>query len=134
MAGEVLSGPERRRRWGAEEKAQIIAEAGLPGAKVSDIARRHGVSRSLLYTWRRESERGRPINGAASPLPDLVPIMITDGAEVSKRPALPAERAAAATKGIGTIEIALPGSIRVTVRGRIEERLLRAVLSALRSV
>ena len=134
MAGEVLSGPERRRRWGAEEKTQIIAEAVMPGAKVSDIARRHGVSRSLLYTWRRESELWRPINGAASPLPDLVPIMITDGAGVSKRPALPAERVGAATKGIGTIEIALPGSVRVTVRGRIEERTLRAVLAALRSV
>lgn len=134
MAGEVLSGPERRRRWSAEEKAQIIAEAVLPGAKVSAIARRHRVSRSLLYTWRRESELGRPIDGAASPLPELVPIMITDGAEVSKRPALPADRAAAATKGTGTIEIALPGGVRVTVRGRIEERLLRAVLSALRSV
>ncbi len=74
------------------------------------------------------------MSGAASPLPDLVPIMITDGAEMSKRPAVPAERVAAATKDIGTIEIALPGGVRVTVRGRIDERLLRSVLSALRPV
>jgi transposase-like protein len=111
-----------------------LLKRSCPGRRSATSRGWHGVSRSLLYTWRRESERGRPINGAASMLPDLVPVMITDGAEVSKRPALPAERAAAATKGIGTIEIALPGSIRVTVRGRIEERLLRAVLSALRSV
>jgi transposase len=134
MTGEVLSGPERRRRWSSEEKTKIIAEAVLPGAKVSEIARRHGISRSLLYTWRREAEHGSASNVVASMLPDLVPVMITDGAEVPKRPALPAERVGAATKGVGTIEIALPGGVRVVVRGRIEERLLRAVLSALRSV
>jgi hypothetical protein len=27
MRGEVLAGPERRRRWGLEEKAGIVAEA-----------------------------------------------------------------------------------------------------------
>jgi transposase len=130
MAVEVLSGPERRRRWSSEEKASIVSEVIRPGAKVSEIARRHGISRSLLYTWRREAGQAVAIGSALSPLPDLVPVMITDG----KRPALPAERAGAATKGIGTIEIALPGGVRVTVRGRIEERLLRAVLSALRPV
>ena len=134
MTGEVLSGPERRRRWGSEEKARLVAEIMVPGAKVTAIARRRGISRSLLYTWRREAGQAAAIVSAASPLPDLVPVMITDGAEGSKRPALPAERVGAATKGIGTIEIALPGSVRVTVSGRIEERTLRAVLDALRSV
>ena len=57
MAGEVLSGPERRRRWGSEEKARLVAEIVVPGAKVTEIARRHGISRSLLYTWRREAEQ-----------------------------------------------------------------------------
>ena len=55
MAGEVLSGPERRRRWGSDEKARLAAEIMVAGAKVSEIARRHGISRSLLYTWRREA-------------------------------------------------------------------------------
>jgi transposase len=134
MAGEVLSGPERRRRWSSEEKAGIVSEVMQSGAKVAEIARRHGISRSLLYTWRREAGQAAAIGSAASPLPDLVPVMITDGTEVSKRPALPAERVGATTKGIGTIEIVLPGGVRVTVRGRIEERSLRAVLDALRSV
>lgn len=134
MAGEVLSGPERRRRWGSEEKARLVAEIMVPGAKVTEIARRHGISRSLLYTWRREAGPAAAIGSAASALPDLVPVMITDGAEVPKRAALPAERAGAATKGVGTIEIALPGGVRVTVRGRVEERTLRTVLDALRSV
>jgi len=134
MAGEVLSGPERRRRWSSEEKVKIIAEAILPDARVSEIARRHGISRSLLYTWRREAGHGSASSDMASMLPELVPVMITDGAEVPKRSALHAERVGIAAKSTGTIEIALPGGVHVTVRGSIEERVLRAVLGALRSV
>ena len=125
MAGEVLSGPERRRRWGNEEKGRLVAEIMVPGAKVTEIARRHGISRSLLYTWRREAERETAISGGASALPDLVPVMIADARDVPKASAVTA-------KQTGAIEIALPGGVRVTVRGRIDERALRAVLHALR--
>jgi hypothetical protein len=57
--------------------------------------------------------------------------MIAGTSEAPKRSAAASERPGA--KETGTIEIALPGAIRVTVRGRIEERVLRAVLNALRS-
>jgi transposase-like protein len=65
MAVEVLSGPERRRRWSSEEKAAIVAEAILPGARVSEIARRHGISRGLLYTWRRDAGHATGTDGSA---------------------------------------------------------------------
>jgi len=58
MKTEILVGSERRRRCSADEKARILSEATAPGAKVVDIARRHGVSRSLIYRWRREASRG----------------------------------------------------------------------------
>ena len=127
MAGEVLSGPERRRRWGHEEKARLVAEVMVPGAKVTEIARRHGISRSLLYTWRREAERESASSGGAPMLPDLVPVMIADAREVPKA-------SAATAKQTGAIEIVLPSGARVTIRGRIEEHTLRAVLDALRAV
>ena len=77
MVSEILSGPERRRRWSSEQKAAIISETARPGASVAEIARRHGISRSLLYSWRREATvRG----GIASGLPELVPVVITGGA------------------------------------------------------
>jgi transposase len=126
MAGEVLSGPERRRRWGDEEKARLVAEIMVPGAKVAEIARRHGISRSLLYTWRREAGREIASEGASA-FPEFVPVVVADGREVPKASAV-------AAKQSGSIEIVLPGGIRVTVRGRIEERTVRAVLDALRSV
>jgi hypothetical protein len=37
---EVLTGPSRRRRWSVDEKAQIVAETLVPGARVSEVARR----------------------------------------------------------------------------------------------
>jgi transposase len=125
MKGEVLAGPERRRRWGLEEKAGIVAEAMVPGAKVSEIARRHGISRSLLYTWRRE--RGQI--GPTSALPGLVPVVMTTSSDETT----PARDRPHAAKPSAMIEIMLPSGIRVTVRGRVEERALRAVLGALRS-
>ena len=126
MAGEVLSGPERRQRWGNEEKARLVAEIMVPGAKVTEIARRHGISRSLLYTWRREAGREIASEGASA-LPELVPVVVADARDVPKACSVAAKQA-------GSIEIVLPAGIRVTVRGRIEERTLRAVLHALRSV
>jgi transposase len=134
MAGEVLSGPERRRRWSSEEKAGIVAEVMLPGATVTEIARRHGISRGLLYTWRREARPGSASDGIASSLPDLVPVMVTDAREPSQRSAMASEQPSAEAKPTGRIEIALPGAVHVTVRGRVDERVLRAVLGALRSV
>jgi hypothetical protein len=52
MRGEVLVGPERRRRWSEDQKARLIEESFRPGAQVANIARRYGVSHRLLYTWR----------------------------------------------------------------------------------
>ena len=52
MDGKVL-GVERRRRWSRDEKARMVEETLAPGAVVSEVARRHGVAQSLLFTWRR---------------------------------------------------------------------------------
>ena len=42
----------RRRKWTAEEKAALLAEVEAEGGRVSVVARRHGISDSLLYNWR----------------------------------------------------------------------------------
>jgi transposase len=51
---EVISGPERRRRWNEEQKRSIVAEAFAPGASVSAVARRTDIGTGQIYRWRRE--------------------------------------------------------------------------------
>ena len=43
----------RRRRWSDDEKLRIVAESFAGSRLVSVTARRHGVSRSLLFSWRK---------------------------------------------------------------------------------
>ena len=52
MTQEILIGVERRRRWSDERKLAILAEVGVDGASVSDVARRHDLTRQHLYQWR----------------------------------------------------------------------------------
>jgi transposase len=118
MQGEILAGPERRRRWSAAEKSRIVAEMDAPGAQVAEIARRHGVSRGLLYVWRSLARRERD----AATLPGLVPVVMA---------AKPSAPRGLVVEG-GVIEIALPGDVQVTVRGQVDAKGLRAVLAALR--
>ncbi len=49
---EIITGVERRRRWRVEDKLRIVAEAERPGARFVEVARRHEVSRGLLWLWR----------------------------------------------------------------------------------
>lgn len=50
---EVL-GAERRRRWPDAVKLSILGEVNTNGWTLSDVARRHDVTRQHLYQWRRE--------------------------------------------------------------------------------
>ena len=57
---EIIEGPQpgKRRRFTAEEKRRLVAEASEPGSSISLVARRNGVSSSLLFRWRRLMEQG----------------------------------------------------------------------------
>jgi transposase len=50
---EVITSVQRRRRWSADEKAQIVQETYAPGMSVSLVARQHGIQPNQLFTWRR---------------------------------------------------------------------------------
>jgi transposase-like protein len=57
---EIVTGNERRRRYSAEHKLQLVEETVQPRMTVSAVARLHGVSPSLLFKWRQlMSEGGR---------------------------------------------------------------------------
>ncbi|SDF39340.1 transposase, partial [Myxococcus virescens] len=50
--------PGRRRRFNAEEKQRFLAEAEMAGQSISSVARRYGLSASMLFHWRRLAEEG----------------------------------------------------------------------------
>ncbi|HEX8134533.1 MAG TPA: transposase, partial [Actinomycetes bacterium] len=66
---EIITGVERRRQWRNEEKLRILAELDEPGVKFSAVARRHDISRSLLWQWRDARRRGRLVTETPTFLP-----------------------------------------------------------------
>jgi transposase len=131
---ELITGVERRRKWSAEEKAEIVAESLAEGAVVSEVARRHGLSPQQLFGWRarlRDAVAGSASSSDA--MPAFVPAI------VENEPPSPAALASpAAVVAMGTtcakpapIEISL-GRIIVRVRADADPRALTTVLKALR--
>ncbi|SOT42221.1 IS2 insertion element repressor InsA; KpLE2 phage-like element [Burkholderia cenocepacia] len=55
---EVLTGPERRRRWTAEQKLAMVRESFEQGKSVSMVARQHGVNPNQLFHWRKLYQDG----------------------------------------------------------------------------
>jgi transposase len=56
---EVITGPERRRRWTEDQKRAIVAESFAPGAVVNAVARRAAVCPGQIYRWRKELRAAR---------------------------------------------------------------------------
>jgi len=120
-APEVLSGPERRRRWSTGEKLRILAHSIAPGSSVSLTCRMHGISSGQLYTWRKQFRLGA--------LTGFVPVSIAP-----EPPRLPSAGPAATSSEpapAGVIEVALPTGVNLRVSGDVSEVLLRRVLVAL---
>lgn len=127
VRGEVLTGPERRRRWSVEEKLRILAQSVAAGSSVMLVCRMHGISSGQLYTWRRQFRTGE-LTGFApvtvtSPLGRLASVS-SDVAAVSANPAV--DRPAN-----GVIEVELRSGVKLRITGAVDAAALRQVLSAL---
>lgn len=69
----------RSRRWTLEQKLALVEEVSRPGASVAAIADRHGMSRSLLFDWRRQVREGTmPGVVRADAAPVLVPVRVVE--------------------------------------------------------
>ena len=55
---EVVTGVERRRRWSLGEKLKAVEETCSSGMSVSYVARKYGISPSLLFRWRKLMTEG----------------------------------------------------------------------------
>ena len=113
-----------RRRWSAEEKARVVRESLRPGERVGEVARRYGISRWQLSTWRSLARQGK-LAGASSA--EAV------GVEPQPQPAFAALEVDSAT-GAGPMGSVVIESREVTVRldGAIEASRVAEIASALR--
>jgi len=114
---EVITGSGGRRRWSADEKARILEEAMAPGAVVSEVARRHGMSPQHLFTWRRQAKR----EAGNHPLA-FTPVVVAPD---------PPPRPAACREAV--IEIAVEGAV-IRVPSGVDRATLATVLQALKSL
>ena len=51
---ELITRRERRRSWTPEQKREIVAESLDATLTPTEVARKHGISSGLLYTWRQQ--------------------------------------------------------------------------------
>ena len=133
---EIITGVERRRRWREEDKLRIVAEAERPGARFVEVARRHEVSRGLLWLWRDQVRRGVLV---AEPPPVFTPVRVVadppaaePGGTAIPAASAPPPRVDDAASG-GRIEIALPDGTVIRVGAEVGLAALRRVLAALRT-
>jgi transposase len=111
---EVITSVERRRRWSRSEKEVWVAALMEPGANATEVAKRAGIDRSLLYRWRQQ------LAASQDGLPDFVPVTV-DATAPEPEPVSP--RAA--------ITIAFGANVRVTIEGSPDETTLANVLGVL---
>ena len=127
VEGSNVSGKRQsRRRWSAEEKARVVRESSRPGERVGEVARRYGISRWQLSTWRSLARRGKLAAASSS---EAV------GVEPRAQPAFAALEVDSAT-GPGPMGSVVIEAREVTVRldGDIDASRVAEIASALRGL
>ena len=70
----------KRRRYGPELKAQIVAECDAPGASVAKVAISHGINANIVHGWRKLARRGDA--GVSVVQREFVPVAVTAVPEI----------------------------------------------------
>ena len=100
----------RRRRWSEAEKLRIVSESESGPQLVSATARRHGLSRSQLFAWRRALLVKEQ---ATVPAANFVPaVVVPDDSVAAMTPPSPAVPL--------RIEIVLRGGRRLIIEGTVD--------------
>jgi transposase len=141
MGGRVeVLGVERRRRWTPEEKVAILDEAFGGRSSVAEVSGRRGVSRALIYYWRRQAREGAiaGVGMTASPEPSFVPVRIEPAMTRAVSPkAAPTALARSARSspslraGSGLVEIALCNGRTIKVDAGIDPEALARLVAVL---
>ena len=123
QGSNVAAAGRSRRRWSAEEKAQVVRESLRPGERVGEVARRYGVSRWQLSTWRSLAREGK-----------LAVASSTEAVDVEPQPQPPAFATLEVDSAMGPMGSVVVESLEVTVRldGAIDASRVAEIASVLR--
>jgi transposase len=109
-----------RRRWTLSEKLRIVAESHSGHRTASATARRHGLSTSQLFGWRKLAREGRLGTEAATGF--AAAVVVPDRNSTAEP--------VASTPGVGRMEIMI-GPARIIVDATVDAAALARVLAVL---
>ena len=132
---EVILGKERR-RWSENEKKALVGETFVEGETVHGVARRHSVSSSMLFSWRKQYREvlGFAVATAvATPARPRVRSGTIQGfAPVAIAPLAPCTSSPPASpNSVPTIELEIRRGARVRLFGAVDPDLAVAVMKAI---
>ena len=107
-----------RKRRSAAEKRLIVEQTLEPGASVARVARSHGLNANVVFHWRREYRDGRLAEAG------FVPVVVT-GDVLPERQRI--------SESTSSIRIDLPGGAVISVEGKADLALIRAIVESLRA-
>lgn len=111
---EVFTGAGRRRAWSRADKAAIVAESYAGTDTVSGVARRHGLTTSQLFAWRRAA---RCVAGEVKAVtPAFVPAVL-DAPAVPENSGKRLRRGRRVVGEAGLIEVEIDGVVIRAGRG-----------------
>ncbi len=116
----VITGRDRRRKWGSEERRRVLEAVFAPGAVISQVARQFDVASSMIYKWRHEAM-------AASNKLAFVPAVV---AEAEQAPPVSASLLPVAPAPVA-ITVEFSNGVRVVVDATAPASLVTATLLAL---
>lgn len=127
---EVITGTGRRRRFSEDDKVRIVEETLAPGAVVSEIARRHGLTPQQLFGWRRQARQATSAD-ADREVPRFVPAVVDQPGQARRVRRRARGRRRGSEPGSGIIEVEIEGMTIRVGRGA-EPKTVAAVLRALK--
>jgi transposase len=126
---EVITGTGRRRQLSEDFKAGIVAQTLVPGAVVSEIARRNGLTPQQVFTWRRQA---RQRTASEAEAPKFVPAVVEPVVPARPSRGRPRKWTRPTDRSSGSIEVEIEG-VTVRIGHGAEARTVAAVLRALKA-
>ena len=124
LGSDVSAARRSRRRWSAEDKARVVRESLRPGERVGEVARRYGVSRWQLSSWRTLARQGKLAVATSAE---------TVGVEPRPQPAFAPLEVDSATGPVGSVVIEVR-EVTVRLDGDIDALRVAQIASALRGL